>query len=317
MAIIGRRQYMYKVSAVITTHNRANLVVNAINSVLTQTYEDFELLIVDDASEDDTEEAIKAIVDNRIRYIKIPPDESKGGNYARNLGVKESKGELIAFLDDDDEWLPDKLARQLEIFAKNEKIGLVYSGALHINVKDRNVVKFIPSRRGDISREILLKNVIGGGTSSIIVKKEKLEEAGLFDIFLPACQEYDMYIRLCQICEVDFTKDLLVNYYIRTNITRIGCDVNKYEKAYEIIEKKYSYLMQNLDYESRNEREINICKTIIHFSIINGNLDKIAVNYKKILSIRFDLKIFIKLILSYIGIYDFSKFTHFIRVLQK
>ena len=104
------------VSAIITTHNRRDLLKRAIDSVLVQTYTNIELIVVDDASDDGTSEVCN---DKRIKYIYIPKSESHGGNYARNLGIKTSKGEYCAFLDDDDVWLPRKIELQLEAFSKN------------------------------------------------------------------------------------------------------------------------------------------------------------------------------------------------------
>ena len=98
------------VSAIITTHNRKDLLKRAIDSVFAQTYPNIELIVVDDASNDGTSEMCD---DNRINYIFIPKLESHGGNYARNLGIKASKGEYCAFLDDDDYWLPTKIEKQV------------------------------------------------------------------------------------------------------------------------------------------------------------------------------------------------------------
>ena len=109
---------MAAVSVIITTYNRAHLVGKAIKSVLNQTFQDFELIVVDDGSTDNTEEVINSFNDTRIRYIRHKIN--KGGNAARNTGLRNSKGEYIAFLDSDDEWLPEKLERQLEVFKKSQ-----------------------------------------------------------------------------------------------------------------------------------------------------------------------------------------------------
>ena len=116
---------MRKVSVVIPTHNRANLVGRAIQSVLDQTYRDFELIVVDDASTDGTEEVTKALNDNRIRYIHHMMN--RGASGARNTGIENANGEYIAFLNDDDEWLPEYLDQMISFLeAKDRSIGLVY-----------------------------------------------------------------------------------------------------------------------------------------------------------------------------------------------
>ena len=103
------------VSAVIITHNRKDLVQGAIASVLNQTYPNIELFVVDDASADGTKELLqKRAREEGFNYIYIPQAESKGGNHARNIGIQKSHGEYIAFLDDDDEWLPEKTEKQVK-----------------------------------------------------------------------------------------------------------------------------------------------------------------------------------------------------------
>lgn len=98
------------VSAIITTHNRIDLLKRAVKSVYEQTYPNIELIVVDDNSTDGTQTWCES---QNFHYIRIPSGESKGGNYARNLGIKASKGEYVAFLDDDDYWLPEKTEKQM------------------------------------------------------------------------------------------------------------------------------------------------------------------------------------------------------------
>ena len=107
---------MKKVSAVITTHNRCELLLKAIESVKNQTYKNIEIIVVDDASSDSTLDKCRIL--DGIKYIRI--NTSKGGNYARNVGIKNSSGHYIAFLDDDDEWYPTKIEKQLGLFDKHK-----------------------------------------------------------------------------------------------------------------------------------------------------------------------------------------------------
>src|SRR5690348_13147078 len=104
---------MAPVSVIIPTHNRSDFLRNAITSVLNQTYQDFEIIVVDDGSTDNTSEVVANFSDERITFIRH--DTNKGGSAARNTGILASKCDYIAFLDDDDEWLPDKLRKQMEI----------------------------------------------------------------------------------------------------------------------------------------------------------------------------------------------------------
>ena len=113
------------VSVVITTKNRKDLLLRAIESVKTQTYSNIEVIVVDDASTDGTKDICERY--DGITYIYISSDESKGGNYARNVGIKQSKGVYIAFLDDDDYWDSSKIEKQLSLIS-DESIGFVYCG---------------------------------------------------------------------------------------------------------------------------------------------------------------------------------------------
>ena len=114
------------VSAVIITHNRKKLAERAIKSVLGQTYRNIECIVIDDKSDDGTQEYLKSKFANQIKYHYIPPELSKGGNHARNIGISLASGKYIAFLDDDDLWLRHKIERQVQVLSRNEKIDMVY-----------------------------------------------------------------------------------------------------------------------------------------------------------------------------------------------
>jgi len=131
------------VSVIISTYNRAYLIDRFIQSVLNQTYQDFELIVVDDGSTDNTEDIIRQFQekDKRIKYIKH--DKNKGGSAERNTGIKNSVGKYIAFQDSDDEWFPEKLEKQMEVFKNtSSKVGVVYTGFWRI--KD-NKKTYIPT----------------------------------------------------------------------------------------------------------------------------------------------------------------------------
>jgi glycosyltransferase involved in cell wall biosynthesis len=298
---------MKKITAIITTHNRAAMLASAIKSVLNQTFKDFELLIVDDASEDKTEEVVKTFVDNKIRYIKISTEDSKGGNYARNIGIKEAKAEFVAFLDDDDEWLPEKLEKQLDIFKKNEKIGLVHAGLFYVSADNKILGECIFSGRGDLSKEILVSNIIIGPTSTMMIRKKDLEKAGLFDIKMPAHQDYDICIRLCQVCEVDFVKEPLVKLYNRQSSVKVSHSLENYEKAIFLMGEKYQDLILTLDKKSIKQRNFNIYYNLSSVAFNSGNYKELKNYYIKALRVKFNLKMFVKLCFTFVGIYDLAR----------
>ena len=206
------------VSVIIPTYNRAHLIERAIKSVLNQTYQDFELIIIDDGSTDNTNEVLKKYIesDNRIQYIRHKIN--KGGSAARNTGIKNSVGKYIAFLDSDDEWLPEKLMEQLNVFKdESYEIGAVYSGFQYIDIKGNHKGRqHIPKSEGYIYDDLLTKNCVGSA-STILIKKECLDQVELFDETLPSCQDWDMWIKIAKYYKFAFVKAPLVKYYIHYN----------------------------------------------------------------------------------------------------
>jgi glycosyltransferase involved in cell wall biosynthesis len=130
---------MPMVSIVIPTHNRSESLRHSIASVLTQTLQDFEIIVVDDASSDHTAEVAYMFADQRIKYIRH--DANLGVAAARNTGIVNSRARYIAFLDDDDEWLPEKLARQLKrLHSSPTNVGAIYTSSLRVDRRSGRVV---------------------------------------------------------------------------------------------------------------------------------------------------------------------------------
>ena len=126
---------MAKVSVIVPTHNRADYLSAAIESVLEQTFQDFELLVVDDASTDTTAALVSSFSDSRIKFIRL--DMNRGGSAARNQGILSSRCDYIAFLDDDDAWTPEKLELQVELLDRAPaEVGAVYTGYTMVDTED-------------------------------------------------------------------------------------------------------------------------------------------------------------------------------------
>lgn len=193
-----------KVSVIIPTHNRAILVDRAINSVLAQTYRDFELIIVDDGSTDNTEKVVKSFKDTRIRFFRH--EHNEGAPAARNTGIKMARGEYVTFLDSDDEYAPEKLQEQVSLFKTNSdaKLGVVVTGLMRINDFPKNSgvkteILLSPCPSGYIYDVFFL---LGGKypteIASMMVKREYLLKEGMFDEELSASQFWDMGARLAK-----------------------------------------------------------------------------------------------------------------------
>lgn len=196
-----------KVTVIIPTYKRAHLVGRAIQSVLQQIYEDFELSVVDDASPDDTEEVVASFNDPRIRYIRHKHNE--GAPAARNTGVGISRGEYIAFLDDDDTWHSEKLERQLAVFESAPcEVGVV---CCHISRCPPGTSVQICEARGEVSEQALRFNMPGCNASSMLIKACALQGIYPLDESLPGCQDTDMMIQLSQRWHFDFADAVLVS----------------------------------------------------------------------------------------------------------
>lgn len=277
------------ISVIIPTHNRSESLKKSIESVLNQTYKNIELIIVSDGSTDNTEQVVKEFQKfyNFIKLISVIPN--KGANNARNEGIRLAKGSYIAFLDDDDEWLPSKLENQIKIFDENSEVGLVYSGINVIYEEEKIQYNATGGTVGDLSTDILLTNVIGS-TSSVMVKKEVLNKSGLFDTELPAAQDYDLWIRICQNTKVGYVKEPGVNYYNNLNGNQISSNLEKYEYASEIRSFKYSDLYSKLTSLQLREKDFNNYMGLATIALRNND-KKSVLNYSlKAISVKLNIK---------------------------
>ncbi len=181
---------MVEVAVIIPTYNRKAMVQEAIGSVLRQSYRNFELIVVDDGSTDGTGEVLRHFP--QIRYFL---QERRGVSAARNFGVRKAQGRLIAFLDSDDLWLPQKLEVQVAFMQENPKVQICQTEEIWL----RNGVRVNPRKRhrkpsGDIFAPSLELCLVS--PSAVVIRKEFFEEMGGFDESLPACEDYDLWLRI-------------------------------------------------------------------------------------------------------------------------
>jgi len=183
---------MTAVSVIIPTFNRARKVVRAISSVLYQTFTDYEIIVVDDGSTDGTEDVI-AQFRPHIKYLSH--SKNSGVSAARNTGIKASQSSLIAFLDSDDYWLPEKLSLQKAFFIQNPESVACQTEEIWI----RSGIRINPRKRhlkpsGDIFEPSLKLCLVS--PSAVMLKRSLLNEVGLFDEDLPVCEDYDLWLRI-------------------------------------------------------------------------------------------------------------------------
>lgn len=290
---------MPKVSVIIPTHNRAKILHLAVKCVLHQTFQDFEIIIVDDASQDNTEEVIRGFRDNRIKYFRR--EMSGGDAVARNLGIVNSEGEYIAFLDDDDEWFPDKLQRQVVILDHSPKeVGGVYTGQVKV---DGTNGKILSIRLGD-KKGNLFNELLGGfrfSTSSVMVKKECFHQIGLFDENHPYSSDFDMWVRISKNFQFECIEEPLTKYYIHA--TRLSTNFDLVIKGNEMVVEKYKHWLKlNPKSYSRKYLEIGI------LSCLNGHSRKgRKASLKSITLSPFWMKPYLIFFLSCLGTNIFRK----------
>jgi len=282
-----------KISVIIPTYNRAFLLPRAIKSVLNQTFQDFELIIIDDGSTDNTKDVVEEIKkkDKRIIYIY---QDNQGLPKALNTGIKNTKGKYIAFLESDDEWLPEKLEEQIKLFRNN--IGIVSCNLVFINeiTHKKGVYKLCPFT----SIENFLHNPHNYiyNNSSIIISRVVAKKIGLWDESLKVFSDLDYYIRIIRAGYViDFVKRSLVKYYIHDN--NLSRDFNKSVddylsllKKHEEIEKEYPIAI----YASYLRRLGTMC-------ILNNNRIEARKYFKESVKLQISIKNIIAFLLSYMG----------------
>lgn len=213
---------MPKVSVIISTHNRANFICQAVECVLGQTFKDIEIIVVDDGSTDNTREALLKYA-SAILYIY---QENKGRAEARNAGVRLAKGEYIAFLDDDDIWLADKLAKQAAYLDTRGDIGLVHTFSEIIDENGHLLPRETKKRAKLYKKSIKIGYAYEGMiklgimfTSSVMLRKKCFDRVGLFDRAIVAFEDWDLYLRVALYYGIGIIKEPLVKYRAHSNQT--------------------------------------------------------------------------------------------------
>lgn len=251
-----------KISVIIPTYNREKTIDSSIKSVLNQTYNNIEVIVVDDNSNDSTEKIIKDINDARVIYIKLR--KNHGAGYARNIGIKKSSGKYIAFQDSDDVFEKNKLEIQYKNLVKNNsdldfcKLKVNDDGNVWIfpnDEQDKNLEK------SNLATELCNGNLIS--TQSILAKREVLEDI-CFDVILPRFQDYDLVLRIAQKYKISYTKKALVNIY--RQVDSLSNSNDKLVKACLIMLKK--------DYRLNNNQKLLLNNTLVYW-LSKPQIDKV------------------------------------------
>ncbi len=266
---------MTTVSVIIPTYNRSEKLKRSINSVLNQTFADFELIVVDDCSTDKTQLVVTNIKDKRIKYLRH--NFNKGCATARNTGLLNAKGKYIAQLDDDDEWFLTKLEKQLNFFrSAPKKVGLNYTGYVSIEEDTGKIrAKIIPCIKRNAYLSAL--NSTFALQSSFLIRCEFIKQVGLYDQRLNTNQDRDMLIRLSKICDIYPIQEILVKFYNHKNRT------TQRDILMQIEEQKYILRKYRVDY-SKHKRILS--KQYYHLGYLSS-IEKKFIDAKKFFLLSF------------------------------
>ena len=285
---------MPRVSVIIPTYNRCNMLEQAIQSVLNQTFQDFELLIVDDHSSDDTHKVVAAIDDARIKYIRH--ESNKGAAAARNTGIRNASCAYIAFLDDDDEWLPEKLGLQLALLESSPlEVGGVYTGYESVDSFSGKILHISrPGHTGNIYNTLLINNCIGS-TSSLLLKRVCFDVAGCFDENLPNFEDWDLCIRIAKYFQFYCIPNPLYKYYVHN--VKLSNNPEELDKGIFIMLKRYG----NYSIISRRIYSAHYLRIGVLYCF-NSNLKNGWKSYIKAIKLYpFEIRNYFNLFISFFG----------------
>jgi len=244
---------MPKISIIIPAYNSSLFIKRALDSVLRQTWADWELLVIDDCSTDDTREIVASYAQKDPRVKLLTTERNSGGPaLPKNIGLENAQGEYVAFLDHDDEWMPEKLEKQLQAFenSKDDMLGIVSCGANLINSKGECFSTYNPKDIQVGFPDVLLRNPIYSN-SSVLMKKKVVDNVGQRDTNMKYSEDWDMWIRVCKNdYKIYFINETLFNYHFHgANVTKSTKDnLLKVRDAEYVFEKhrdlyeKYNYV---------------------------------------------------------------------------
>ncbi len=272
------------VSVVIPTYNRAASLVEAIDSVLAQTYPEMEIIVVDDGSTDDT----RKIIPQRYPQVRYFHQENNGVSRARNLGIREARGEFIAFLDSDDLWLSDKTEKQVACFNQYPDVGLVYTDLDVYDSTGSQPVLGMRSSKAEFSTGDMVVNLFtrfSPITSTVMMRKAVFETVGYFDEELKAVNDDNLWIRVAVRYPFRHIPEALMHFrrVPGPHIAYSENSFNYFKKHIELIQTRYPEVAEYLGPAliRRQTRALYRGRAYTYFT--QGQLDKARMAYKETL----------------------------------
>jgi hypothetical protein len=269
------------VTTIIPTFNHGRFICDALDSVISQSYKEIEIIVVDDGSIDDTVERV-AKYGNAVKYLY---QENRGCGPARNTGIIKACGNFVAFLDADDIWQKEKIEKQIEVINAYPGTGVVGCGFNYIDnngkFKSKPIIKRNYKRSNALYNDLMVRNIIYGSSSGALVKKECFNKVGLFDEKLPYREDWDMWFRIGRIYDIRFVEEALV--YIRLHRERMTAGdpkrikegqrkaLNKHIKTYPMLYKlkalSYIYGDVGEEFLVRKRHLLGLAHLLVSFGI--------------------------------------------------
>jgi glycosyltransferase involved in cell wall biosynthesis len=302
------------VSVIIPTYKRPGMLGRAIESVLNQTYDNIEIIVVDDNDEDseyrkETEEFMKKYLHyDNLTYLKHK--SNKGACAARNKGYSLCNGYYVAFLDDDDFWHKDKIFKTINCFEnKGDKFGVCFS-SYYVIKENKKILSDKPIKEGNIYKEELFKDYVSS-TSAVVIKRKCLDKVGVFDLKLPARQDYDLWIRISEYFKFAYI-DLPLTFIYREKKESISTrNLNPYIGTKIVLEK----IISRLDEFSEKYKKKVISRQNYKLGILAcgfGEFKQARIHFKESLKIKFKFKTLI----IYIIILFFPTFWRKLKIIN-
>ena len=227
------------------TYNCAQFLPDAVESVLNQTYPEWECIIVDDGSTDNTKEIVQNyyLNRNRVKYLSLP--RNRGPSAARNVGIKESRGEYLVFLDADDYISPTKIEKEVNVLENHPEVGWVYEKSLTIDDKSKQVIRRLPEMalkpkekppEGRIFNKLLGRNLMP--VNAVMIKKKIVENVGLFDESLKSYEDWDLWLRVAIKYNIKFINETLAFVRLRSHSLQSD-SITFYSERIKVINKIY------------------------------------------------------------------------------
>lgn len=266
------------VSIIMPAYNASSTIQETLQTILQQTYENWELVLIDDGSQDNTCELVALINDNRIHLYR---EENKGSALARSQGTELAQGKYITFLDADDHWEPNKLEAQVELFQRlHPSVGMIHSNYVEFDHKgfySPKPLRYCEKLKisGKIYEDLLIHNFIG--LLTVIVKKEVIDQVGVFDPIYTGAEDWDLWLRIAKLYEVAYLPSPLARY--RLNPHGQSKNYQTYEPGlWKVIE--HHLLKANM---SQKQKKIGLWLFYRHMAHGFSRNGQINVGFKRLL----------------------------------